>query len=195
MKYRPLNDLIDPEIVPESHRSLEHDPDAPNDSYVIGENGATVKAPEVAEGAEGPPSDEAPRRWVRPSALLLSVAAVALAALVKRLSKLHEQAVVTGEVQFPAPALLRVLHGQDGAHVVDEESPVPLAVATAEAVDEDRHLARVIGSGADRGRGGVLHGERQGEGSNQDPHARPVSRCWAHRCRLSRARLLARRAG
>lgn len=80
MKYRPLHDLIDPDIRPETDLPLHHDPESPDDAFLIGENGATVHAPDLADGAEGAVDGEAPRRWVKPAALLLAAAAIGLTA-------------------------------------------------------------------------------------------------------------------
>ena len=80
MKFRPLNDLIDPDIRPESVPPLAHGPDSPDDAFLIGENGATVHAPDPADGAEGAVEGEALRPWVKPAALLLAAAAIGLTA-------------------------------------------------------------------------------------------------------------------
>lgn len=80
MKYQPLNDLIDPDVVAEDAvipEVVEDDPDAPNDAYVIGEHGNTVQAPDAALAGEDDETAK-PRRWVRPAAVLLFAACVAL---------------------------------------------------------------------------------------------------------------------
>jgi len=75
MKYRPQHELIDPDVVGDEHRPLEHDPEHPEDAYLIGEHGNTVAAPPGT--APETPSD-APRPWVVPTALTLAAAALAL---------------------------------------------------------------------------------------------------------------------
>ena len=77
MKYQPLNDLIDPDVpaadappvpVPEP----EHDPDAPEDAYVIGRPGKMVLTLKKEE--EG----DRPRAWLKPVAILSAILCVAL---------------------------------------------------------------------------------------------------------------------
>jgi hypothetical protein len=79
MKYQPLNDVIDPDVVPEDAvipEPEEHDPDAPNDAYVIGERGNTVQAPDLNRIEED--QRTGPRAWVKPAALLLVAVCIGL---------------------------------------------------------------------------------------------------------------------
>lgn len=79
MKYQPLNDVIDPDVVPEDAvipETEEDDPDAPNDAYVIGEGGNTVQAPDARRVEEDPKT--APRAWVKPAAALLAAVCIGL---------------------------------------------------------------------------------------------------------------------
>jgi len=79
MKYRPMNDAIDPEVLPGgfTYEQLEkeHDPNAPNDAYVIGENGASIQAPDADSLSD---QSSGPKPWVKPLAALLGVLFVAL---------------------------------------------------------------------------------------------------------------------
>lgn len=73
MKYQPLNDLIDPDVPPPDAiipEPEEHDPEAPNNAYVIGEHGNTVQAPD-ASGASS--AEDGPKPWVKPMAIALVV--------------------------------------------------------------------------------------------------------------------------
>jgi len=79
MKYQPLHDLIDPDVPAEGAavEPPQDDPDAPNDAYVIGAHGHTVQAPDGrGVAAVGTRS----RAWVKPAAILLSIACVGLTA-------------------------------------------------------------------------------------------------------------------
>ena len=78
MKYQPLHDLIDPDVPARGAVVEAVDPDAPNDAYVIGENGATVQRPD--ERGPGADEAEAPRAWVRPAAAGLGLLFVVLTA-------------------------------------------------------------------------------------------------------------------
>ena len=60
MKYRPQHELIDPDVVGDEHRPLQHDPENPEGAYLM----------------EAPA--DAPRPWVVPTALTLAAAALAL---------------------------------------------------------------------------------------------------------------------
>jgi len=99
MKYQPLHDLIDPDVPAQGTVVETIDPDAPNDAYVIGENGATVQAPN--ENGPGAGGDEAPRAWVRPAAAALGLAFVALTAW--NLSR-----VAQGPARPPKPSAFQV---------------------------------------------------------------------------------------
>jgi hypothetical protein len=78
MKYRPMNDAIDPEMLPGGFTiapEREHDPDAPNDAYVMDENGATIQAPDADSLSS---QQSGPKPWAKPLAALLGVLFVAL---------------------------------------------------------------------------------------------------------------------
>jgi hypothetical protein len=75
MNYRPINDLIDPDVVGDENRPLRHDPEASDDAYLIGENGATVAAP---PGSQATRPGESARRWVLFTSIALTVLAVGL---------------------------------------------------------------------------------------------------------------------
>ena len=77
MKYQPLHDLIDPDV-PAQGAAVEppqDDPDAPNDAYEIGAHGHTLRAPDAR--AAGDVAGKS-RAWVKPAAILLSLACVGL---------------------------------------------------------------------------------------------------------------------
>ncbi len=71
MKYQPQHDVIDPEL-PSPDTTFEHDgnhdSDAPDDAYVIGENGDTLRAIDVRAGVRQPKGLD---RWGAPVAVLL----------------------------------------------------------------------------------------------------------------------------
>ena len=76
MKYQPLHDLIDPDVpAADAVEARQDDPDAPNDAYEIGAHGHTVRAPDARAATGGGARS---RTWVKPAAILLSVACVAL---------------------------------------------------------------------------------------------------------------------
>ena len=71
MKYQSLNDLIDPDVPPTEtavESAGDDDPGAPDDAYVIGEGGNTVKAP---AGTAARKSRAGPKPWAKPAAFLL----------------------------------------------------------------------------------------------------------------------------
>ena len=73
MKYQAQHDLIDPEVPPPVkalENDQEHDPAAPNDAYVIGDHGNTVKAPDGKAGEESQPG---PKPWAKPVGAVLGV--------------------------------------------------------------------------------------------------------------------------
>ena len=76
MKYQSQHDLIDPEVPsPETGFEFEgdDDSDAPHDSFVIGEDGTTFKAPPSA----GMAIPSGPKPWVKPAAFVLGALFVA----------------------------------------------------------------------------------------------------------------------
>jgi hypothetical protein len=88
MKYQPQHDLLDPDMPSPAPVDLEteHDPDALEDAYVIGEHGNTVRAPNgrAAAGAD----EQRPKPWVKPAAFGLAAAFVVLTSLnLSRLTK------------------------------------------------------------------------------------------------------------
>lgn len=78
MKYRPLNDVIDPEMpaldLERAFGELE-DPDAVNDAYVMNDDGVTVQEPYVAPAAV---TTSKFAHWAKPAAYLLCVTCVLL---------------------------------------------------------------------------------------------------------------------
>ncbi|HJQ97469.1 MAG TPA: hypothetical protein VJ826_04090 [Candidatus Polarisedimenticolaceae bacterium] len=76
MNHRQQNDLIDPDVVGDDNRPLEHDPENPDDAFLIGEGGKTVAAPPGM--ANGAPGEAPPKKWVMPVALLLAAGALVL---------------------------------------------------------------------------------------------------------------------
>jgi hypothetical protein len=76
VNYRQLNDLIDPDVVADADRPLAHDPENPDDAYLIGEGGKTVAGPPGAD--KHSPGRGSPRSWVLPVSILLVVLAAGL---------------------------------------------------------------------------------------------------------------------
>lgn len=79
MKYQPLNDVIDPDIpVSDGVDAPEGttEPEAPNDDYVIGENGNRVVPRLGGPVRSGKKSNR--RQWVMPAGVLLAVLCVGL---------------------------------------------------------------------------------------------------------------------
>jgi hypothetical protein len=76
MNYRPRNDLIDPDVLGDENRPLEHDPENTEDSYLISEHGRTVAAPPAS--ANLAPGEAPPKRWAMPLALALAAVALGL---------------------------------------------------------------------------------------------------------------------
>jgi hypothetical protein len=77
MKYQPQHDLLDPDVQPESAGEPEgdHDPNAVNDAYVIGEHGNTVQVVDVKPAKK---SKRGPKAWVRPISIGLGVVFVGM---------------------------------------------------------------------------------------------------------------------
>lgn len=76
MRYQSQNDLIDPDVpAPETdlESGADHDPDAPNDAYVIGDRGNTVQAPDVIDAKSANESQLGPKPWVKPAGAVLGV--------------------------------------------------------------------------------------------------------------------------
>jgi hypothetical protein len=77
MKYQSQHDLIDPEVPPPEtvlESTEEHDPGVPNDAYVIGELGNTVKVldAKAATGRRGR------KQWAKPVGAALGALFVAM---------------------------------------------------------------------------------------------------------------------
>jgi len=73
MKYQPQHDLIDPEAVPslaDFTIDVDDEPEPPDDAYVIGPNGTTVRGlgVQAVTGAE-----TGHTRWAKPAAFMLVV--------------------------------------------------------------------------------------------------------------------------
>lgn len=79
--YRPLNDLIDPEVAPEDETIVpaEGQPAPVDDGYVIGEDGRGVVNLELSE-ALGRRETAPVRPWLKPLAFALVAACLALTA-------------------------------------------------------------------------------------------------------------------
>jgi hypothetical protein len=82
MKYQPQHDLIDPEVAPapvgfQYHVDVDDAPDAPNDAYVIGEDGVVVQAPDAQAPTD---SHNGPKPWAKPAAFVLVALFVAMTA-------------------------------------------------------------------------------------------------------------------
>jgi len=98
MKYQPLHDLIDPDVVPENDvvsELSETDPNAPDDAYLIGEPGERFNV----RIAEDPSSGR--KAWVQPAAVILAVVCIALT--VWNLSRL-----VAGPPAPPKPSAFQI---------------------------------------------------------------------------------------
>src|SRR5580765_4148470 len=94
MKYQPRNDVLDPELPPPDWAFEEEgDPDAPNEAYVIGARGQSVRDPDAKEAVA---AKAGPKPWVKPAAFILSLLCVALTAW--NLSR-----VVSGHAAPPPP--------------------------------------------------------------------------------------------
>ena len=77
MKYQSQNDLLDPDVPsPETvvESTEDHDPGVPNDAYVIGEHGHTVKVldAKAATGRRGR------KQWAQPVGIALGVLFLAM---------------------------------------------------------------------------------------------------------------------
>ena len=132
MKYQPLNDLIDPDIPASGTvQSVQDDPDAPNDAYEIWAHGHTVRAPDAR--ARGDVASKS-RAWVKPAAILLSIACVGLtvwnlarliqgpAAPPKPTSFQLRQALYLGVLKVEA---YRRVHGVTPSNLTDASLPDP----------------------------------------------------------------------
>jgi hypothetical protein len=71
MKYQARHDLIDPEA-PRPKMGFEFEdndvPDPPDDAYVIGADGSSIRKPDFEAATE---SQEGPNRWAKPAAFVL----------------------------------------------------------------------------------------------------------------------------
>ena len=77
MKYQSQHDLMDPDVQPESAGEPEgdHDPNAVDDAYVIGEHGSTVQVLDVKPAKK---SKRSLKAWVRPLGIVLGVVFVGM---------------------------------------------------------------------------------------------------------------------
>ena len=79
MAYRPLNDLIDPDVPAEGEATGEQEASAAgDDTPVIGEDGRALVNLEISEQLAR--KHPAPKPWVRPTAIALVVVAAGLTA-------------------------------------------------------------------------------------------------------------------
>ena len=79
MAYRPLNDLIDPDVPAEGGAPVEQGaPETADDTRVIGEDGRALVNLEISEklARKHPP----PKPWVKPTAIALLIVAAGLTA-------------------------------------------------------------------------------------------------------------------
>ncbi len=101
MKHQPLHDVIDPDVHadgPGFDYLGNDDVDAPNDAFVIGEQGHIVQPPDSLAGAD---RNAGPKRWV--SALAFALGVVCIALTVVNLSRYLE-----GPLPPPAPTTIQV---------------------------------------------------------------------------------------
>jgi hypothetical protein len=73
MKYQSRHDLLDPDVpVPDMGAEFEdgNDPTAPDDAYVIGENGSSLRAVDLRTGTKAQPGLQ---RWAKPAAFVLGL--------------------------------------------------------------------------------------------------------------------------